>query len=1020
MRAGAVKALMILLLASRLFALSDDSPRGSRRYTHAAWRLSDATLRGYPRSLAQTIDGYLWLGTEYGLVRFDGLHFVPWIAPAGSALPSDIVTTLLAARDGSLWIGTTAGLAHWVGHSLIAEPLLAKSHISALTEDHAGAVWIGTSSGLSGEGKLCVVRSAVTTCRSESYGRFVISLHEGSPDELWVGAESGLWHLNRGVRDSQPVLGQATEIHGIVTDGSGTLVVALSREVRRIVGGASGPFLFPHAGRLVKPTALWRDRRGGVWIGTQHDGVIYTHDGVTTRFTRADGLSGDFVTALLEDREDNIWVATLNGLDRFRRLAISTITTKQGLSTDTVMSVFGSRDGSVWVGTVRGLNRWRNGVISQLSRHGGVEESVGSIFEDSLGRLWAAWRNSVAYTRRGAFSPPVVRDGYVHGFAESDSGDLWIAAQREGLYHLRDARVVEVVPWAALGDRHVRSMVVDPRDGSIWLGFFEGGIASFDGTRIRCVYTETDGLPRGAVNHVYLDAARALWISTDHGLGRLENGSVRTLTIDSGLPCDSVRWAIDDERQTLWLYTRCGIIRIPQSEVGPWASGRSRTVRVTTYDSADGVPANTELGLYGPKVTRARDGRVWFATYDGVGIIDPGNVPVNTLAPPVHIEQITTDRITREPLPNLVLPPSVRDLRIDYTGVSLGAPEKVRFRYKLEGRDREWVDARDRRQAFYSDLPPKAYRFRVIAGSGDNSWNTEAAVWSFSIRPAVYQTTAFSVAALLLLLTVIWSLHQLRVTVLAGRLSAKLEARMAERTRIAQELHDTLLQGSLSAAIQLTMIADEVKEPRLRSNLEHIVRRIREVSEESRRTVHALRVEQTAAEDLDRVLARDAERLREGRNIVISVVLEGRRRAIHPIVRDEVYRIAREALVNSFRHAAPTRMDIEVDYQPDHLRVSVRDDGRGIPAETLVAGRHGHWGITGMRERAERIGATLKVMIGTHSGTEVMLAVPAGIAFEQQKSLVVQWLRRARTRWYAIRGRRELTDDAHLGTPTQH
>jgi len=970
-------------------ALALDASHDVSQYAHTAWTLRDGALRGYPKSVVQTADGYLWLATDVGVLRFDGVRFVSWQPPAGARLPSGPVVRLLAARDGSLWIGTVQGLARWQDGALTDYRDLAGQYVFTLIQDHEGTVWAGTFS-LQRTAKLCAIQGRRVECHGDdgALGRFVISVYEDARGNLWVGAATGLWRWKPHTPELYSMRDRFSEVHSMTEDENGTLLVAVNREIKRIVDRDLEAYRLPGVTKgPIKPTALLRDRNGGLWIGTQDQGVLHVHHGRMDQFVRADGLSGDFVNSLFEDIEGNVWVATLNGLDRFRDVVVATITSKQGLSTDTVMSVLAAKDGSVWLGTIGGLNRWKDERLTlQPISSRLTHEGVGSLFEDERGRLWVSSPRGLVYVENGSTSASVVASGYVQAIAETSPENLWVSDQERGLFHVREGRVVELIQWAALGGRNARSLSADPGQGGLWLGFFQGGVAYFKDGQVRASYTNADGLGRGEVTQLRVDLEGALWAATEGGLSRVQHGAIATLTSKNGLPCDAVRWAIEDEAHSLWLHTDCGLVRIVRSEVDAWVSDQTRTLQLTVYDSSDGVPAHSDVGSYGPKVARSGDGRLWFASYDGASVLDPRHLRSNTAVPPVLIEQVTADRKPYQPSPELRLPALVRDLRIDYTALSLTAPEKVRFRYKLEGRDQDWIDAGNRRQAFYTDLLPKAYRFHVIASNNDGMWNREGSVWSFSIQPAVYQTNGFKASGVLFVVAACWAIYRLRLARLAAQLDMRFEERLAERTRIGQELHDTLLQGALSASMQLQVVADEVIDERIKSKLDHILKRISQVNEEGRRTVQALRTDQGTSDDLDRALAREAEDFRGQQPVNIHLIVEGKRRPLHPLIRDEVYRLGREALANTFRHARATRVDIELEYAPDCLRVRIGDNGCGMPPDIVESGRPGHWGIRGMRERAERIGATLRLLTGVNAGTEVEVRVPGHVAFHRQPS----------------------------------
>jgi signal transduction histidine kinase len=365
-------------------------------------------------------------------------------------------------------------------------------------------------------------------------------------------------------------------------------------------------------------------------------------------------------------------------------------------------------------------------------------------------------------------------------------------------------------------------------------------------------------------------------------------------------------------------------------------------------------------------------------------MIDPKNLPRNSLAPPVHIENLIVDGKTYPPLQALRLPPLGHDLEIDYTGLSLVVPQKVQFRYRLEGRDKDWQDSGTRRQAFYTDLSPGRYQFRVMASNNDGVWNSSGASLQFAIEPALYQTWWLRTAAIIAALAIIAWVIRRRMQVVAANIQARLVERLDERERIARELHDTLLQGILSASLQLEVAdrqiaADATAKPLVQrvSNL------LRQLADESRHTVRHLRSQRSQEENLERALTQISSDLAAPRNVKYSVVVEGTPRSLRAVVRDEIYRIGGEALANVFRHADASAVETVLEYGRGHFRLLVRDDGQGIDPEVLSAGREGHFGLSGMRERARRIGAQLKIRTAAGAGTEIDLIVPSNAAFER-------------------------------------
>ena len=650
------------------------------QYAHTAWTARDGFFKGSIITIAQTPDGYLWLGTEFGLLRFDGVRFVPWLPPAGEHLPSSFIAKLFAGRDGRLWIGTDKGLASWKDGKLTRYPELAGQFVGALLEDREGTVWAGAVGSSTGE--LCAIGKDGVQCygKDGSVGRGVVSLYEDREGNLWAGAPNGLWRWKPGPPKRYPTSDQVTEIGALIESDNGAIWMAMPGGIRQLVNGKVETYPLPGSGRHFRPNHLLRDRNGGLWIGTQ-EGLLHEHQVRTDAFTRSDGLSGDFILNLFEDREGNIWVATRDGLDRFRDFAVPTISVAQGLSNATVVSALAARDGSVWLGTNDGLNRWKDGQITIYHREGSglPDDGVGSLFQDDRGRMWVSTIRGVASFENGRFIPvDSVPGGFVQSIAGDSAGNLWIAHQDQGLFHLLGGSVVERIPWARLGRKDFAyALVPDPIQGGLWLGFYQGGVSYFRDGQVRASYASSDGLGEGRVEDFQLDRDGTLWAATEGGLSRLKSGHVATLTSKNGLPCDTIHWVVEDDDHSFWLYMACGVVRIARQELDAWVTDPNRAIRVSVFASTDGVSSHSEVNSsYSPHVAKSADGKLWFLTGDGVSVIDPRHLPFNKLPPPVRIEEITADRKTQDAVSSLRLPALTRDLEIDYTALSFVAPEK--------------------------------------------------------------------------------------------------------------------------------------------------------------------------------------------------------------------------------------------------------------------------------------------------------------------------------------------------------
>lgn len=988
----------LLSACSSAFALNPELDIS--QYAHTAWKTRDGFVGNAIHAIAQTPDGYLWIGTGLGLFRFDGVKPVLWQPPATQQLPSTIIMKVLAGRDGTLWIGTDKGLASWKDGKLTQYPDLAQYFIFALLEDRDNVLWVGAST--IPKGNLFSIRDG----RVQSYGadgtfkNGVFSLYQDRKGNLWAGGALGLWRWQPDPPKYFPVSSGQDNIRGLGEDDDGALLISTFTGIKRFIDGKIEVYKLPDSMKQFRPVRLVRDRDGGLWIGLSRGGLIHKHQGKTDVYSSSDGLSSDNVESIYEDREGNIWVVTSNGIDRFRDLPIPTITAKQGLSDLFVWSVLGTMDGSVFLTNSRALDRWKNG---QITTYSGIaapaEASLSaqvSLFQDARGRIWAATLREFGYLENNRFvSLNGVPGGVVRSMVEDDAGNLWIANQDSGLICLRGGAVIQQIPWSSFGRADFASaLAVDRMKGGLWLGFFKGGLASFRDGKIQAWYGADDGLGDGRVNDFRFDPDGTVWLATESGLSRLKkDGHFATLTVENGLPCGRIHWFQEDDDRALWIYTACGLVRVARSQLDNWAAavdqGLERPkIQTTVFDISDGVLSQAFPIGYCPMVAKTSDGKLWFPNLDGVSVIDPRHLALNRLPPPVHIEQFIADRRTYAANGQLELPPLIRDLQIDYTALSLAAPEKVLFRYKLEPRDREWQEAGNRRQAFYNNLPPGSYRFRVIACNNSGVWNEEGALLDFSIAPAYYQTTWFRLSCAAGFLFLLVALYQLRLRQVARQFNMRIEERVNERTRIARDLHDTLLQsfqGLLLKFQAITYLYPE-RDDEARTKLESVIEQAEQAVLEGRDAVQGLRSSAVIGTDLAEAISALGKELKGDASnqqpYNFSVGEEGATRDLAPLLRDEVYRIAGEALRNAFRHANAKRIEVEIHYDRQKFRLRIRDDGKGIdPRIVDQGGLSGHYGLAGMRERAELVGGRLEIWSEIDSGTEVELTIPASIAY---------------------------------------
>jgi signal transduction histidine kinase len=724
--------------------------------------------------------------------------------------------------------------------------------------------------------------------------------------------------------------------------------------------------------------SLFIDRDQSLWMGTSNDGVYRVSGERVDHFRSSDGLTSNMVRAFFEDREGNLWVATSKGLDCFRDTRVVTFSTREGLATDLASSVLASSDGTTWIGNRGSLDVLVADKVTSIPIPG---QRVTSLWQDRAKRLWVGVDNQLTVYERGHFREIGRPDGRPLGtvvaIAEDREQNLWVSAvgADRRLFRIRNQRVEKEFTSDQIPS--ARLLAADPT-GGIWLGLGNGDLAHYASGKLEVIPLKQG---EGALPGLTIDADGSAWASTRSGIVHWKDREIKTLTSRNGLPCDAAFAAIRDMGATLWIYAKCGLIAIADSELARWWQQPDTTIQFRVFDAFDG--AMPGLGTFQPAVSRSPDGRLWFVNDTVVQMFDPGGSRSNPLAPPVHVEGVRADRHDYAVGAPIRLPARSRDIEIRYTALSFAVPQKVQFRYRLDGRDREWQDAGTRRQAFYNDLGPGTYRFRVIASNNDGVWNEEGASIEMVIAPAWYQTRAFAVLSILAGVLVVWVAYSLRMQQVARALNARFDERLAERTRMARDLHDTLLQTVQGSKMVADTALDRPDDaPALARALQQVSAWLGHAGEEGRATVHALRTSTTESNNLAEAFRRAVEDCRRQGAIDASLTVTGDVREMHPVVRDEVYRIGYEAIRNAYTHSQGSRVVVALGYGHG-LTLRVADDGVGMESTVAERGKEGHFGLRGMRERAARIGATLSVTTAPGTGTAIVVTVPGRVIFRK-------------------------------------
>jgi signal transduction histidine kinase/ligand-binding sensor domain-containing protein len=968
-------------------ALALNPARHISQYGHTAWRLQDGTLGGVPNAITQTADGYLWIGTQSGLVRFDGAHFTNVVPPIDSQQWDSHIVSLLGATDGSLWIGSSGKLLRWKDDH--AEVIKLSGRIENIKEAADGTIWIARArTNRDVSGPLCAVRSGVAQCYGLAAGiPFLDALREliDTSGDIWVanGTQIIRWNPTSATTYTLPNLKDTSGLDGIQAlevgpDGSTWVGVRYfdGLGLQRIAQDRWEPIVLPNFdGRHVSVTALLRDRSGSQWVGTAEQGIYRIQAGKAEHFLAATGLSSDAVNGIYEDHEGDLWVATTNGIDRFRDMQVASVSIAEGLSADLVNSILATRDGAIWFGNGSALDSLRDDRVSSFVGKNLPGKELTSILEDHLGRVWIGIDDGLDVLVNGTFVPikrpngmPI---GIVTAIAEDTDNNMWAETiGPNGLVRIKDYQVQKTFPEKETIPGAL-ALAADSR-GGIWLGLKDGRLAHYAHDQLD-VFSFNHPPTGAGVGALTISTDGSVFGATNVGVVGARNGVLRTLTTDNGLPCNQIDSLVLDQSNALWLYTQCGLVEISADDLQEWWQRVGAIVKPKVLGPFDGV--HPGLPPFGPTATLAPDGKLWFANENVAQFIDPAHLSLNALPPPIHVEQLIADRKTYSIRGRPALPALTRDVEIDYTALSLVIPEKVNFRYKLEGRDTNWEDAGTRRQAFYTNLAPGNYGFRVIAANNDGLWNSVGDGVNFSIAAAWYQTRSFIACCVLGAIVLLWSAYRFRVQQIAKTIGARFDERMAERTRLAQELHDTLLQTIQGSKLVADDALHESTDPeRMRATMRRLSQWLGQAIEEGRAALASLRVSVTERNDLAEALRRAAEECLIHRSMETQFLITGEAREMHPIARDEVYRIGYEAIRNACSHSGGTQLTVELRYAQD-LTLRVSDNGVGMDSALADHGKDGHFGIRGMRERALRIGAQLVVLSSPTFGTDITLRV---------------------------------------------
>ncbi len=972
--------MLLLSLVCARPASALDPDRTLTQYVRRIWQTQQGLPQGAILEIFQTRNGYLWLATQTGMVRFDGVGFTP-------------VEDLFPGLPANLWVRNAL-------------------------EDDQGALWLSTND----TGLFKLTPNGVTqyTTKQGLPSDVVQCLVPGRDGLTWACTENGLarMDLRRGVEGIQifhVAQGLASEnVHAACQDSAGNLWVGGEGAVLSVWDGnsfTSLPLRGLPSGTTVRTLTCAGDT---VWAGTS-DGLIRLHGSEQRLYTDKNGLADNFVFSLAQGTNGTLWIGTRSGFSRLREETLESFRPRDGLSQSNATAMYEDPEGNLWVGTKRGLNQFIDGRgVPYTISEGLPSNESGPVLEDSHGTIWAGTLDAGLAKFDGRhFTVLTTREGFpsnvIYALAEDRDGSLWVGTHG-GLARLRDGRIVETYTTSrGLPANRIRSLYRDGA-GTLWVGT-EAGLARLQNGQITTIasaprepimalaadrdghivvateqgvrvaegngfreITQGEASIRG-VDAFYLDPDGLLWMGLNGGGLRLLDGNkVTSFTVRDNLYDGEISGITRDQQDRLWMACSRGIFSVSRAELRRFAAGEIKKLNSSPYGPTDAQRViESQTGVQ-PAVSTMRDGRVWFATIRGLIALET-NPPQREGSPPkVVIENPLVNGQSQTPERIGQLPPGQKNLEFNYAGLSYYQPTRIRFRYKLEGYDKDWINAGTRREVSYTNLPPKSFRFRVTACNFDGLCNENGASVAFSLAPYIYQRAWFwpVVAAILGLMG--WLVYQMRIR----RLREKYDLIVAERSRIARELHDTLIQGFSGITMALQALAGRLRSPNERATLEDIIRDAATCLRETRQSVAGLRAVRGSRSGLAKAIGDAAREITETKNVRLKLQLDAGLQVLPAEVEYNLLRIASEAVSNSVKHSGAHNIEVALHATPEALHLSVKDDGQGFGREEHAGPSAGHYGLIGMKERASQIGADLELESHPGHGTTVSVLVPAG------------------------------------------
>jgi ligand-binding sensor domain-containing protein/signal transduction histidine kinase len=953
-----VGGLLSLAVALPLFALNPG--RRLTQYLQRIWQVRQGLPQSGIFAIHQTPDGYLWLGTPDGLVRFDGVRFTPPEDLDGLALPRMFVRQLADDSAGALWIATSNAGLYRLHNGTLARfsehDGLPSDNLTCLFRGRQGDLWACTDRGLAriADGKIQAVGAGE-----------VLAGAQRKDGDIWIGGEGPSLRIWNGAEFSTVTLRSIpayTRIQAMLASADDSLWIGTTAGLVRLKNGQEQRFTklagLPNDSVL----SLAEGGNASIWIGTD-GGFSRWRNGDIESFLPRNGLSQSTVASVYEDHEGSLWVGTKRGLNQFVDRRTLPLTTSEGLPSDDTGPVFQDSQGITWVGTIgAGLARFDGRRSSVLTTHDGLSSnSILALAGDAQGNLWVG--TDAGLDRIDGRSAVPVMPGAIRSLYPASDGSLWIGTAK-GAWVLRSGRIVPLK-----GSDAVASFVES--GGAIWAAMEGVGIKAYNARTLRALRSPT--LAIRDADTLYRDPEGRVWVGgVGSGLHLFDGGRQVDFSTKDGLFDDEIYGIASDDQGALWMAGSTGVFSISRRELLDFAAGKIHKVTSTPFSPLDGLQTVECKPGVQPAAWRMRDGWLSFSTIHGLIAIDPNHNQLKMAPPPVVIEGVAVDgrsqNLAAYPASARELAPGDQNLEFRYTAPSLRSPQRITFRYMLEGFDRDWVDAGTRRQAFYTNLRPGDYRFRVTACNADGTCNETGTSLAFVLPARFYQQSWFYLACALL----VAGLGRFAYVFRIRHMEQQFGAILAERSRIARELHDTLLQGFSGVTMEMQALAGRLPDGP-RQALRDIIHDAANCLAEARRSVSELRKNRGPSSGLAAELAASAQQLTAAGGASLKLAIDRIQQTLPAYVEYNLLRIAQEAILNAVKHAGARTIEVALEMLPEGLRIAVTDDGSGFTPGDAAPD---HFGLLGMHERADEIGAELRVVSEPRRGTTIVVDFP--------------------------------------------